>query len=447
VYQAAGSFTADGNGNLVSGLEDVNSTAGPSTSLSISGTYQMGGDSRGVMTINSSLGTQTFRLALNMLGNKGRMISFDQSGIRGSGVLELQDPTAFNAGAVVGGYVLNLTGMDFFGVRIGALGLIFTDGTSFISGSSLDVNDGGSISPTFATFSGSYTVDSTGRGTATLNIPGFEGGIFDFAFYVVSANKLLLISVDPLSFENPIFSGPAELQTGAPFTTASFNGGSVFTFSGTNGTAPDDTVGRFLFNGGSSVAVTFDQNNGGAVTVGGQLAGAYDVELNGRGTLNLDNSSGSSTVWYMYAISPNTAYIMDGSTGAVSVGEMKAQTAVSPFSNPDILGTYLIGSGEPIMQSTPLDSGDATFDGGASIQGLGGVTGTEDISQPSALAPGQALVGTYSVSSVSNNGRGVILLTSPAGNTIAVWVTSDSEFVGLDIDSITPQPTILHFEQ
>jgi hypothetical protein len=63
------------------------------------------------------------------------------------------------------------------------------------------------------------------------------------------------------------------------------------------------------------------------------------------------------------------------------------------------------------------------------------------------LAPGQALVGTYSVSSVSNNGRGVILLTSPAGNTIAVWVTSDSEFVGLDIDSITPQPTILHFEQ
>jgi hypothetical protein len=447
VYQAAGSFTADGNGNLVSGLEDVNSTAAASTSLSISGTYQMGGDSRGVMTIKSSLGTQTFRFALNLLGAKGRLISFDQSGIRGSGVLELQDPTAFDAGVLAGGYVLNLTGMDFFGMRIGALGLMFTDGSSFISGSSLDVNDGGSISPTFATFSGSYTVDSTGRGTATLNIPGFEGGVFDFAFYVVSASKLLLISVDPLSFENPVFSGPAELQTGAPFTTASFNGGSVFTFSGTNGNAPDDTVGRFQFNGGSSVAVTFDQNNGGAVTVGGQLTGAYDVELNGRGTLNLDNSNGNSTVWYLYAISPNTAYIMDGSTGAVSVGEMKAQIAVSPFSNPDILGTYLIGSGEPILQSTPLYSGDASFDGGSSIQGLGAVTGTEDVSQTSALTPSQALTGTYSVSSVSNNGRGVILLTSPAGNTIAVWVTSDSEFVGLDIDSITPQPTILHFEQ
>ena len=447
IYEAAGSFTADGNGNLVSGLEDVNSTAGPATSLSISGTYQMGGDSRGVMTIQNSLGTQTFRFALNLMGNKGRLISFDQSGIRGSGVLELQDPTAFSADALAGGYVLNLTGMDFFGMRIGALGLIFTDGSSFISGSSLDVNDGGSISPTFATFSGTYAVDSTGRGTATLDIPGFEGGVFDFAFYVVSANKLLLVSVDPLSFENPVFSGPAELQTGAPFTTASFKGGSVFAFSGTNGIAPDDTVGDFVFSGGSSVAVTFDQNNGGVVTVGGQLTGAYDVELNGRGTLNLDNSDGNSTVWYMYAISPNTAYIMDASTGAVSVGEMKAQVAVSPFSNPDILGTYLFGSGEPILQTTPLYSGDASFDGGSSIQGLGAVTGTEDMSQTSALTTGQALNGTYSVSSVSNNGRGVILLTSPAGNTIAVWVTSDSEFVGLNIDSITPQPTILHFEQ
>ena len=45
------------------------------------------------------------------------------------------------------------------GSRIGALGLIFPDGSGFISGSSLDVNDGGTVSPTFATFDGSYTVD------------------------------------------------------------------------------------------------------------------------------------------------------------------------------------------------------------------------------------------------------------------------------------------------
>jgi len=448
VYQEAGSFTADGKGNLKSGLEDVNDTAGPSSDLAIAGTYQMGSDNRGVLTINSPLGTHTFRFALNLLGTKGRLISFDQSGVRGSGVIELQDPTAFDPSVLVGGYVLNLTGMDVFGARIGALGLIFPDGSGFIAGSSLDVNDGGSVSSTFGSFSGNYSVDSTGRGTATLVIPGFDGGSFNFVFYVVSASELLLVSVDPLSSSNPIFSGPAEAQTGILFTGASFSGASVFSLSGTNGTAPDDTVGRFQFNGDSSVTVNFDQNNGGNITVGGVLTGAYDIELSGRGTLNLVNSAdGSLVVWYLYAISANKAYIMDASTGAVAVGEMKPQTSVSPFSNSNILGTYLIGSGEPISETTPLYSGVAGFDGGTNVQGLGAVTGAEDISQASTLSPNQVLNATYSVSSVSNNGRGVILLTLPSGKTIAVWVISASEFVGLDTDSTTAQPTILHFEQ
>jgi hypothetical protein len=222
----------------------------------------------------------------------------------------------------------------------------------------------------------------------------------------------------------------------------------VFTFSGTNasGTAPNDSVGRIQFNADTSVVVNFDKNDGGAVTVADELTGAYVIELNGRGTFNLDNGAGSTTVWNMYAISPNQAFLMDSSTGAVSIGEMKPQTSVRPFSNSNIVGTYLLGSDEPILQTTPLYSGIATFDGGANTKGLGTVAGTEDISLASTLSPKQALTGTYSVSSVSNNGRGTILLTLPSGETIAVWVVSASEFVGMDIDSTTGEPVILHFE-
>ena len=43
--------------------------------------------------------------------------------------------------------------------------------------------------PTFATFSGTYGVDGTGHGTATLVIPGFDGGTFNFALYAISANE------------------------------------------------------------------------------------------------------------------------------------------------------------------------------------------------------------------------------------------------------------------
>jgi hypothetical protein len=450
VYQASGSFTANGQGKITGGLEDVNNSAGPSTNMSIAGTYQVGADNRGVMTISSPVGTHTYRFSLNLLGTKGKFISFDSTGVRGSGVIELQDPTAFDASVISGGYAFNLTGMDASGSRIGALGLIFPSGSGFISGSSLDVNDGGIVSPTFATFDGIYNVDdTTGRGTATFSIPGFDGGTFDFAFYIVSANEFLMISTDPLSFDNPIFSGPAELQQSeAPFTSASLDGGAIFSLSGTNGIAPQDTVGRLQFDGNSSASMIFDQNKGGTVTVAGTLNGAYDVELNGRGTINLaDPSTGATTIWYVYAFGQNEAFLMDASTGAVAVGEMKPEQIVPPFANADVIGTYIFGSEEPIIAATPLLSGVANFDGGNSVQGQGVITGTEDMSQSSALTTNIGVSGTYSVSSVSNNGRGSILLTSPSGKTIALWVISTSECVGLNVDSTTPDPTVLHFEQ
>lgn len=448
VYQAGGTLTADGKGKLISGIEDVNSHSGPKTSLAISGSYSMGGDNRGVLTLSSSLGTRTYRLALNSLGTKGRLIAFDSSGTRGTGVIERQDQTSFDPSVLTGGYALSLTGQNSSGQRIGALGVIFPDGVNFISGASLDVNEGGSVSPTFATFNGSYSLSSSGRGTTRLTIPGFDGGTFNFAFYVVSAKEFLLVSIDPLSGNNPIFSGPAEQQSGSPFTTLSFLGPSVFSVSGTTGYAPEDTVGRFVFDGVDMVFVGLDQNSAGNVTTGGTLTGAYAVENNGRGTLDLNNpETGATTIWYLYAIAPGRAFLMDASTGAVAVGEMKAQTAVRPFSNASILGTYLLGSGEPIVFSTPLYSGETNFDGSNGTLGNGAVDGTEDISLGTSLLADQTLTGSYAVSALSTNGRGNIVLTAPSGKSIAVWTISASEVVGLDIGSGASQPSILHFEQ
>jgi hypothetical protein len=445
VYQAAGSFTANGNGKLT-GKEDVNNVAAPSTDMSITGTYTVNSDNRGTMTISSPLGAFTYRFALNVTGKKGRFVSFDQSGVRGSGVIELQDPTAFNPGALVNGYVMGLSGADSSGARVGALGLIFPDGVGFLAGSTMDVNDGGSVSPTFASFFGEYSVDSTGRGTATLSIPGFALGTFDFVFYVVSANELLMVSVDPMLQNGLIFGGPAVMQNGTFFTPSSFNGGSIFSLSGTNGSAPDDMVGRLQFDGSTNVGVTFDENNGGKITVAGTMTGAYDMELNGRGTLNLNTTNGS-LIWYIYATGPNQAFVMDASTAAARVGQADPVQIIPPFSNSDALGAYLLGSGEPIVQTAPLNSGESSFDGSSSVQGQGNVNGAEDISRSPTLSPNLTLTGTYSVSGVSNNGRGNILLTSPGAATLALWVASPTEMVGLDIDATATQPTILHFEQ
>ena len=445
-YLAVGSFTADGHGGLTSGEEDINNFNGPATSLSIGGTYQVNSDNRGTMTINSPAGTFTYKFALNSLGTKGRFISFDQSGVRGSGVIERQDPTAFDPSVFANGYVLGLSGEDYSGGRVAALGLIFPDGSGFVSGSSMDVNDAGSVEPTFPTFFGTYSVDPTGRGTMTLIVPGLGSGVLDFAFYVVSANEILLVATDPIFQNGFILSGPGRIQNGAPFTSTSFNGPSIFTLTGSNGAAPQDVVGQLQFSGGSNVAVTFDENSGGKITVGGLMTGAYDLELNGRGTLNLDTATGS-TIWYMYATGPNQGFLMDASTAAAGFGEISASAIAPPFSNSDILGSYLFGPDDPVVQTTSLASGVSSFDGGSSVGGKGIVSGAEDLSQASTLSPNKVLAGTYSVSAVSNNGRGSILLTSPTGSTIAVWVISNTQFVGLDLDSTTTQPVILHFQQ
>jgi hypothetical protein len=444
VYQAGGTFTADGNGHLTSGLEDANNSTGPATNIPFTGTYQVGGDGRGLMTFSSTLGSYSFKFVLDAPGAKGKFIEFDQSGIHGSGIIERQDPSAFATTALSGSYALKLTGSDSKGDRIGAIGDIYCK-AGFISIGSLDVNDGGAVSPTYAPFDGDYRVESSGRGTVGLNIPGFEGGSFTFAIYVVSSSEYFMISIDQLSSNNPVFSGPAELQSGT-FSSESFKGPSVFSLSGNNGSSTQATVGQFVFEGVSGVTATLDQNSGGTITTGATLTGAFDMQINGRGTLNLDNNDGSTTVWYFYAIAPNQAFLLDASTAFVSDGELDPQLTVPPFINSDAFGTYIFASGEALSNATSLLSGVIDFDGG-NVMGQGGVTGVADIAQESSLASSQTLAGTYNISASLNDGRGTMLLTSPNASTIALWVINESELVGLSISPSNTHPTVLHFEQ
>jgi hypothetical protein len=440
-YQVTGSFIADGDGHLSSGVEDVNSSTRVTADSPFTGTYSIGGDGRGTMTITDSLGASTYKFALDLLGNKGRFIEFDNSGTRGSGIIERQDPTAFSTfNSLAGSFVINLTGMDSNGKRIGALGQLYFRSGSIPLGS-LDVNDGGVISPTYGPFSGDYHVTSNGRGTLGLSIPGFDGGSFNFAIYVVSANEFLAISLDPLSTDNPLFSGPAELQSGLPFSPASFTGPTVVNLSGNNGTSTQDVVGQVMFSGPIGIVLTFDQNSGGTITTNAVLTGADSVQINGRGTLNLDNNNGTSTNWIFYAISPNRAFVLDSSSSFVMDGDLEPQTTVQPFVNSDVIGTYLLGSGELVSFTNPLVSGVTDFNG------KGSVTGTQDQSTSSTNTANQSLLGTYSLSTSLNNGRGTLTLTSPGGSTTALWVTSSSEVVGMSIDHSNTQPTILHFEQ
>jgi hypothetical protein len=439
IYDAVASFVADGNGNITSGIEDINRTAGTKTGVAFSGTYQVGGDNRGTLTLRNGSGTFAFAFALNGTGKTAGLIETDTSGIRGSGLIKRQDPSSFDPSVFSGGYAVSLSGVDAQG-RVAAIGSIFPSGVGSISGSSLDVNDGGSLLPTFAPFSGTYTMDTDGRGNARFVIPGFDPGTFNFVLYAISANEYFILSTDPLIGGNPILAGTIEAENGLPFTTSSFNGASVFDLTGSSGSLSQVTVGRMRFDGAGNIQVQFDQNSAGNITLGGLFTGAYSIQLNGRGVLTLDNSGTLPTVWILYAISPNRGFLM-ASDASVGGGNVSQQTLEPPFETGDLVGNYEFGVQEPVSSQAGLVAGTVSLDGASKV------SGSEDMNQPHNSARNLPLAGTYAISMVSNNGRGVVLWNSPTVSTEVLWVINGLEAVELDVDPTNTSPTLLKFEQ
>ena len=201
------------------------------------------------------------------------------------------------------------------------------------------------------------------------------------------------------------------------------------------------TVGRMQFDGSGNIQVQFDQNSGGNITIGEVLTGAYSIQLNGRGVLTLDNAqTGAHNVWILYAIAPNRAFVL-GSDGSVGSGDVSPQALAPPFETGDLEGNFEFGAGEPTSSQATLLSGTVFFDGASNV------SGTEDQSQTGSFTGNLPLLGNYAISMVSNNGRGVAMLTSPAASTQALWVVSGLEALGLDVGSAEHDPTLLRIQQ
>src|SRR5690349_11106901 len=67
VYAAVGRFTADGAGNLTNGEMDTNGVSGGATAQAFTGTYAIGADHRGVMTMD--IGGSIAKLAFAMMAD------------------------------------------------------------------------------------------------------------------------------------------------------------------------------------------------------------------------------------------------------------------------------------------------------------------------------------------------------------------------------------------
>jgi hypothetical protein len=417
LFVAAGSFVADGAGNISSGIMDINDTTGSfPINQTFNGTYSVGTSGLGFLTFNIAppgTGSRTFAFSITAGGN-ANIIEFDDSkggfsngSARNSGVLLKQ-----TVSALTNNYAFGFVGIDSSKNRFGQAGQ-FTITGSNVSGT-LDSDDAILGASSNVSFTGTYTLASNGRGTITI-------GADSYVFYVVNASQLLALEIDPFSPGlHPLVSGTMLQQT----ASSGFAGNSVFELAALEGSTTESQIGQFMGSGGT-FSVTSDQNTASTLT-SPSGTGTYSIGTNGRVMLATTTSSGfqNSTTTsqpVLYLVTTNQAFII-GTDTAVSFGFMTPQFG-SPFTTASLSGTYAGGSLAPV---DPDVSNAVTV----AVAGLNTLTITQDVSNANGLSLNQATGATALTNATT--GR----FTATLGSTSEIlYMVSPTQYFALSTDA------------
>jgi hypothetical protein len=417
-FVAAGSFVADGAGNISSGIIDTNDPAGLQLAQGFTGSYAIGTSNLGTMV----LGTRSFALSVMASGN-ANIIEFDDvtgAGTRNAGVLLKQTTSAFSQSQVRGNYAFGFSGTDAAAARYGLAGAMLADGAGHFSNGLLDANDAGTAQK--VAFTGTYSgVNSgTGRGTATISIVG--QGTTNYAFYIVSATQLLMMEIDFVSGQgSPIVSGSMLQQSGS-FGSSSLSGTGVLQTTAISGSLAQSQVGLLVGDGGGNFTVNTDENTGGTLTLPApSCVGTYTVDPStGRVALTYSGTACAQSV--LYLVGTNQGFVT-GTDANVTFGLMQNQSG--PFTPASLSGTYAGGSVAPVLATAGTQVDIEVADG------ISSVTFTTDSSSSSGLTQNQNSSGTYSLP--INNSRGTI--TVGGVQTEIFYMVSATEFVSLLINT------------
>jgi hypothetical protein len=431
LFVAAGSFLADGNGNISGGIADINNTTTLSLSQSFSGTYSIYQNGLGIMTLNlpwGGAGSHVFALSM-MADGDANIIEFDDStggGTRNSGVLLRQDTSAFSTPFTSGNYyAFGFLGIDSNKNRFGVAGDFQAVGTgtagTFQNGL-LDSDDASSGIASSVPFTGTYT-SSNGRVLATI-------GTSSYSFYVVNSTELLVVEIDPF-----VPGGANSLVSGTILPSGSdFNPTSVFELTGLDASGPtaESQVGLFEASSGN-FTLTSDQNSGGTVT-STSGSGTYSI-ANGRVTLTGTGFQNSQPV--LYLVSPpsqafSQAFII-GTDPAVSFGFLAPQSG-APFTDASLSGLYAGGSLAPVDPSVSNVVSIA-------LAGSGTLNVNADISSANGLSLGQDSLTT----SVASTGR--VVVQEKGNQTEILYLVSPAEFFALSADPTDPTARVDIFQQ
>src|SRR5437667_6825018 len=448
VFAAVGRFTADGAGNVTNGELDTNGVGPGSqlTAIAFTGTYAIGADNRGVMTLNIPGGA---RLAFAMMANgNAQFIEIDATGgtgTIGSGTMEKVDTTAYSTARITGDYAFGVAGFDNANNRAAIAGRFTSNGTGTLTSAAGDVNAYGTdYSMTFT--AANYTVSNTVTGRGTMNLAFTFGGTpdsLDFVFYVVNPGKLFVMVSDPVTAATPLLNGVVVQQRipAGGFTNASLNGNMVIYLTGRSvcgggtGSVPKAGAGLLTANGNGAFSLTYDENYCRAPNAFTDAPGTYSVASNGRTSITV---GGFNLVAYLEDLNQIFLFVSDSN---VLFGFGEPQAAGS-LTNSALKGTYAGFATTAAAFGVVVFSGEFSADGATPT---GNITGAEDMGVPSGPVSGATFRATYSVASSPTNGRATMTVTSGTGGNAVIYMISASKFVAVSLND--PNPAVLIFEQ
>ncbi|HTU35299.1 MAG TPA: Ig-like domain-containing protein [Candidatus Acidoferrum sp.] len=419
-----GSFGADGTGKITGGTDQFN----PFVKMSYSGasilpsasSYSVGPDNRGCLVLtDQSNNTFTLQFSLGSVNggtaSKGDIILTNRQSVTpeyASGILRLQDPSAFSLNALASNYAFGIVGWEN---ATGVLGHFsaagaFAQSAGNMLNASFDVNDGGSLITAAGPVGGFGTIEEpvateTGATYAQLQIGVRSLQTANVTIYVINSSELFIISND-LS-PTAVISGRAIATTGS-LTPASIAPSYIFRSTGSSAGVASASIGRLNFSGGGATGTVSGNIDSYAVgTTGNQsVTGSYAfTPASGRLAVTGTNSA-ASPICYLTNPFDDAAAFCISTDSTASLGIMDVQPAAT-YGNTSLTGNFFFGSGEPGDDGVPDISGIAAISSGT-------LTGTEDTSSSSGLSLSAVINAALSINSdgTGTMGPNTVLVTN-----------------------------------
>jgi len=383
-----GRFTADGSGGIIGGIQDSNGPhfASANQNVPFTGTYSVGGDGRGLITLSYTGGaTANVCIALDSVtsgvAGGGRLVSDLINPQVDSGSFFAQGSSSINAATVAGSWAMGIdgekldpsNGAETRGATAGYITL--NGGTSTVTAGEADLSQdqfsSGNLtnsSKAKVGISGTYTLASTGRGTLTLTYAGT--GTSHYVFYLAGTNQILLLSTDTGGKGgSSVMAGRALMRPSSiSFDNGTLSGNSVFTdqeLTNTNSSQYNNRLiqaGIFSWNGTGQYNETYDENDAGTVSLLQSASSTYSVDSSGRVTI-----SGTTPSKFGYLVDTNEGFAVSGNLG-VSVLYFESQ-ATGGFNLASFSGDYSEGSLGYEFEVEKASSGEVNADGSGSLTG------------------------------------------------------------------------------